>query len=125
MTKDVKIPGPDHPITISPLHGRVLVRVAGRVLADSVKALSVAEASYPPVAYIPLADVETALLHRSDHTSYCPYKGDCSYYSIPLGGAASTNAVWAYETPHPAVSAIQGHVAFYPSRVEALEIVGG
>lgn len=125
MTKTIKIPGPYHPITISPLQGRIIVRVAGRVIADSVRALSLTEASYPPVAYIPLADVESTLLQRSDHTSYCPYKGECSYYNIPLGGDTATNAVWAYETPHPAVSAIQGHVAFYASRVEAIEIMGG
>ena len=86
--KTIKIPEPDHPITIERNAHRIVVIVAGRVVADTRAALTLREASYPPVQYIPLKDVDTALLERTDHATYCPYKGDCAYYSIPLGGRA-------------------------------------
>ena len=120
--KPRKIPGPDHPITIERNPARVTVTVAGRVIADTRNALILSEASYPPVQYIPRADVDMSLLERTQHATYCPYKGDCSYYSIPSGGAQSVNAVWTYEAAYPAVAAINGHLAFYPDRVEKLEI---
>jgi uncharacterized protein (DUF427 family) len=119
--KPIKIPGPDHPITIERNAARVIVRVAGRVVADTRAAVRLREADYPAVQYIPRQDVDMTLLDRTAHTSYCPYKGDCSYFSIPLGGARSANAVWSYETPYPAVMAIKDHLAFYPSRVDAIE----
>jgi uncharacterized protein (DUF427 family) len=97
--------------------------VAGRVVADTRAALTLREAHYPPVQYIPRADVEMALLARTDHTSYCPYKGDASYFSIPAGGERAANAVWSYETPFDAVAVIKDHVAFYPDRVDAIETV--
>ena len=62
------------------------------------------------------------LLSRTDRTSYCPYKGDAGYFSIPAGGDRSTNAVWTYEAPYDAVAAIKDHLAFYPDRVDAIEI---
>lgn len=116
-----KIPGPDHPITITPHQGRILVRVAGTLIADTREALILQEASYPAVQYIPRKDVDMKLLRRTDHTTYCPYKGDCSYYSISNGGERSTNAVWTYETPYPAVAQIKEYLAFYPNRVDAIE----
>jgi uncharacterized protein (DUF427 family) len=120
-TKTVKLPGPDHPITVEPNPARVLVSVAGRVIADTRKALTLREASYPGVQYIPRKDVDMALLERTDHATYCPYKGECAYYSIPLGGKRSANAVWTYEDPFAAVAAIKDHLAFYPDRVETVE----
>ena len=120
--KPRKLPGPDHPITIERNPARVTVTVAGRVIGDTRNALILREASYPPVQYIPRADVDMSLLERTQHATYCPYKGDCSYYSIPSGGAKSVNAVWTYEAAYPAVAAINGHLAFYPNRVEMLEI---
>jgi uncharacterized protein (DUF427 family) len=119
--KPMKTPGPDHPITVERHPGRVVVSVGGRVVADTREALTLREASYPPVRYIPRRDVDMTLLERTDHATYCPYKGDCSYFSIPLGGARSVNAVWSYEAPYPAVAAIGGHVAFYPDRVDGIE----
>jgi len=121
-TKVMKVPGPEHPITIEPTKGRVRVRLGDLVIADSTNALTLREASYPAVQYIPRGDVEMALLERSAHATYCPYKGDCSYFSIPQGGDRSVNAVWTYESPYPAVAAIKDHVAFYPDRVDAIEI---
>jgi uncharacterized protein (DUF427 family) len=120
-TRPEKIPGPDHPISISRNERRVVVKVAGQVIADTRAALRLQEASYPAVFYIPRADVDMAKLQRTDHATYCPYKGDCSYYSIPLGGSKSINAVWSYEKPYASVANINHYLAFYPSRVDSLE----
>jgi uncharacterized protein (DUF427 family) len=120
-TKSMKVPGPDHPIAIAPNPARVTVSVAGRIVADTRSALTMKEGSYRPVQYIPRMDVDMTLLEPSDHRSYCPYKGECSYYSIPLGGERSVNAVWIYEAPYAAVAAIRDHVAFYSDRVDAIE----
>jgi uncharacterized protein (DUF427 family) len=117
--KPVKIPGPDHPITIERYPARVIVSIAGQVVADTREALTLREAAYPAVQYIPREDVDMALLDRTDHTTYCPYKGNCSYFSIPLGG--SVNAVWSYEAPYAAVTRIKDYLAFYPDRVDAIE----
>ena len=119
-TKTIKIPGPEHPITIERNPKRVVVSIGGAVLADSCDALILREAGYPAVQYIPRKDVDMTLLERSAHATYCPYKGDCSYYSIPSGGAKSVNAVWTYEHPYAAVAQIQGHLAFYRDRVDSL-----
>jgi len=97
--KPVKIPGPNHPISIEANPSRVVVKVGGKIIADTHAALMLREASYPAVQYIPRRDVDMAALTRSEHTSYCPYKGDASYYSIPAGGDRSRNAVWTYEAP--------------------------
>src|ERR1700736_5716057 len=118
--KPVKIPGPDHPISIDANPSRVVVRVGEKVIADSRAALTLREASYPAVLYIPRRDVDMAALLRSEHTTYCPYKGDASYYSIPAGGDRSINAVWTYETPFDAMTQIKDYVAFYPDRVDAI-----
>ena len=120
-TKTIKVPGPDHLITIERNAHRVVVRVAGRVVADTREALTLREASYPAVQYVPRKDVDMTLLERTDHVTYCPYKGDCAYYSVPAGGERSINAVWTYEAPYAAVAAIKDHVAFYPDRVDAIE----
>jgi uncharacterized protein (DUF427 family) len=116
--KPVKLPNPDHPITIEANPARVVVSVAGKVIADTREALTLREASYPPVQYIPRKDVDVSLLQRTDHATYCPYKGDCAYYSIPVGAERSVNAVWTYEAPFAAVAAIKDHLAFYPDRVD-------
>jgi uncharacterized protein (DUF427 family) len=119
--KPVKIPNPDHPITIERNPKRVIVKVVGRVVAETQDALTLKEASYPAVQYIPRKDVDMSLLQRTDHSTYCPYKGDAAYYSIPSGGERAANAVWTYEAAFPAVAAIKDHVAFYPDRVDAIE----
>jgi uncharacterized protein (DUF427 family) len=119
-TKQIKLPGPDHPISIQRNLARVVVSVAGRVIADSRNALTLREATYTLVAYIPREDVDFSQLERTDHATYCPFKGDCSYYSIPAGGKKSVNAVWSYEDPFPAVEQIRGRVAFYPDRVDEI-----
>jgi uncharacterized protein (DUF427 family) len=121
--KEIRIPGPDHPITISPAEGKVRVTVAGRIVAESSRALRLEEKGYPPVYYLPLNDADMSHLVRTTHYSYCPYKGDCSYYSIPIGGSRSENAVWTYESPHEAVATINEYLAFYPSRVDAIEVI--
>jgi uncharacterized protein (DUF427 family) len=118
----MKLPGPDHPIAIARNPKRVRVTLGGRVVAESARALTLREASYPPVQYIPREDADMALLRRTERSTHCPYKGDASYYTIDAGtGAPAENAVWSYETPFPAMAEIAGHLAFYPNRVDAIE----
>jgi uncharacterized protein (DUF427 family) len=121
QAKAMKLPGPDHPITIEANSRRVRITWNGQIVADSKRALTLREAAYAPVQYIPRADVKMALLKRSDHGTHCPYKGDASYYSIELEGRRSENAVWSYQEPYEAMAAIKGYVAFYPNRVSSIE----
>ena len=118
--KLMKIPGPDHPISIEANPSRDVVTVGGKVIVDTCAALTLREASHPAVQYIPRRDVDMAALTRSEHTKYCPYKGDASYYSIPVGGDRSLNAAWTYETPFEAMAQIKNYVAFYPDRVDKI-----
>ncbi|WP_395015941.1 DUF427 domain-containing protein [Dongia sp.] len=117
-----KIPGPDHPIAIQPTLDRVAVSFSGKTVADSANALTLREAKYAPVQYIPKRDVRMELLTPTAHKTYCPYKGDASYFSIKVGDRTVENAVWCYETPYDAVAEIAGHLAFYPDRVDSIEI---
>jgi len=120
-SKLIKIPGPDHPITITSTKGRVTVTVNDKRVADTHEALTLKEAAYPAVQYIPRKDVDMTQLQRTSHQTYCPYKGECAYYSIPAGGERSVNAVWTYEAPYAAVAEIKDHLAFYSDRVDAIE----
>jgi len=120
--KKIKIPGPDHPIAIEPNPGRVRVMLDGVVIADTHDALTLRESKYGPVQYIPRQDVRMDLLVRSTHETHCAYKGDASYYSIPMGGARATDAVWSYENPYDAVAPIKGRLAFYPDRVDSIVV---
>ena len=119
--KPMKQPGPDHPISIEPSLSHVVVTIAGRTVADSRNALMLREANYPVALYVPRKDVDMSMLERTTHRTYCPYKGDCAYYSIPAGGERSVNAVWTYEAPYDAVAEIKDYLAFYPDRVDAIE----
>lgn len=121
QTRTVKIPSPDHPISVRPNPKRVIITVAGRIIADTVKALTLQEATYPAVQYIPRKDIDMTLLERTDNATYCPYKGDCAYYSIPIGGETAINAVWTYEAPYDAVAQIKDYLAFHPDRVDSIK----
>jgi uncharacterized protein (DUF427 family) len=116
--KPILQPGPDHPITITANPGRVVVTSGDQVIADSRSALTLQEADYPPVQYLPLADVDLSLLEKTEHSTYCPFKGDASYYTISAAGEAGVNTVWTYEQPFSAVGEIANHVAFYADRVQ-------
>ena len=118
--RQTKVPDSDHPISIERNPARVVVSVAGNVIADTRNALTLREADYSPVQYIPREDVDFTQLEQTDHATYCPYKGDCNYYSVPAGREKSVNAVWTYEDPYPPVAEIKGHVAFYPDRVDEI-----
>jgi uncharacterized protein (DUF427 family) len=118
----MKLPGPDHPITISANSKRVRVTAGGVVIADTTHALILKEASYPAVNYVPRSDANMALLKRSDRTTHCPYKGDASYFSVVADGKAIENSIWSYETPFPAMAEISGHLAFYPDKVTIEEV---
>jgi uncharacterized protein (DUF427 family) len=117
----MKEPGPDHPITISPNDKRVRVIFAGKVIADSRRALTLRETTYPPMHYIPRDDVDMNALRATSHHSHCPYKGDASYFSIETDGRSAENAVWSYQQPYPAVKEIGAYLCFYPNRVDAIE----
>jgi uncharacterized protein (DUF427 family) len=111
------VPDATHPITVTPTEGRVVVARGGRTIADTTRALTLQESEYPAVQYVPLADVDPAVLERTDHSTYCPFKGDAGYYSLVVDGERADNAVWTYEAPYDAVAQIAGHVAFYPDKV--------
>ena len=114
----VRTPGPDHPITIRPAERRVRVIWRGAIVADSARAIELREGSYKSVFYIPRGDVDMAHFARSEKSTYCPYKGDASYFSLVGVDARDDDAVWTYEQPFPAVANIKDHVAFYPDRVQ-------
>lgn len=114
----MKTPGPNHPIAIEqdPRHLRVVF--AGKVVADTARALSLRETTYPGVVYVPRADADMRWFERTAHTTHCPYKGDASYFTLAAGGERAQDAVWSYEEPYPAVAAIKDHLAFYPQHVK-------
>ena len=118
MSRDIKIPGPDHPIVVTPSGDHVVVRSGETTIADSHSTLVLREADYPPVRYVPIADVDRSRLAASELTTYCPYKGEASYYSITADAERGANAVWFYDDPHSAVAEIKGYVAFYTDRVQ-------
>lgn len=118
----MKIPGPDHPITITANPKRVRILADGVVIAETTKALSLKEASYPAVQYVPRGDAKMELLQRTDRVTHCPYKGDASYFSIRADGKTLDNAIWSYETPFPAMAEIAGYLAFYPDKVKIEEV---
>ena len=110
-----------HRITIEPNPKRVRVVFNGRVVADTTRALTLREATLPPVQYVPRDDADISLLERTDHRTHCPFKSDASYFTIRADGRVAENAVWTYEEPYPGVAAIKDHLAFYPDRVDRIE----
>jgi uncharacterized protein (DUF427 family) len=122
-SRQMRLAGPDHPISIENNPSRVVVTLGGNVIADTCNALTLREASYPDVQYVPRQDVNIAALTRSQHTTFCPYKGEAAYFSIPAGGDRSVNAVWTYETPFAAMAQIKEYVAFYPDRVDEIKVI--
>jgi uncharacterized protein (DUF427 family) len=118
MTKEQLTPGPDHPITVEPTGQRVTVTVGEQVIARTDNALTLREASYPPIQYVPIDDVDRSALRPTDHETYCPYKGDASYFTVTTPEGELENVIWTYEEPYEAVAEIDGHVAFYANRVD-------
>jgi len=123
MSRPMKVPGPDHPITLGPAHRHIRVLFNGKTVAESRRAIALEEASYPTVYYLPLADADRTALRPSETTSWCPYKGEAGYFSLSVDGKDSGDAVWTYADPFPAVAAIKDHVAFYPDRVDGIEVM--
>jgi uncharacterized protein (DUF427 family) len=121
MVRLVKEPSPDHRITIERSAKRVRVTFAGKVIADTTQALTLYEAGYRPVHYIPRADADMSVLKPSANQTYCPYKGDASYFTIHADGRNADNAAWSYEQPFPAMAAIKDYLAFYASRIDKIE----
>ena len=120
-SRPVLQPSTSHPITIEPTGRHVTVRVNGEVVADTDAALTLQESTYAAVQYIPLSDVNGDVLRRTATATYCPYKGDASYYSVVAsGGDTVDDAIWTYGQPYEAVAALKGHVAFYPDKAEVI-----
>jgi len=118
----MRLPGPDHPITISANPRRIRVTAGDTVIAETTHALSLKEASYPAVQYVPRGDAKMELLKRTERVTHCPYKGDASYFSIAADGKTIENAIWTYEKPFPAMAEISGYLAFYPDKVRIEEV---
>ena len=118
----MKLPGPDHPISITANPKRVRIWADGIIIADTTHALTLKEASYPAVQYVPRQDTNLALLKRTERVTHCPYKGDANYFSVVADGKAIENAIWTYETPFPAMAEISGRLAFYPDKVRIEEM---
>ena len=118
----MKIPGPDHPITVETSRRRVRAKFEGHVIADTDNALILREASYPPVYYFPKDHIEMGFFGRTDHSTHCPYKGDASYWTLTMDGDVAENVAWSYEEPFPSVEGIRGRLAFYPNKVEVYEL---
>ena len=108
---------PDHRLTTKPAGVRVQVRFNGEVIADSKDAVKLDEDGYPAVYYIPRRDVKMDRLARSDHRTYCPFKGTAAYYSLQDG---PRNAVWTYEEPYDEMHAIKDLLAFYSNKVDSI-----
>jgi uncharacterized protein (DUF427 family) len=121
----MKVPGPDHPITLTASGERLQVTYSGHVIADSDKVVMLQEANYPPVAYFPRGDVEMAFMARTAHRTHCPYKGEASYFTLDMDGHIAQNAVWSYETPYEAMEGIRDRLAFYPQLVEIRPVADG
>jgi uncharacterized protein (DUF427 family) len=119
---EMKVPGPDHPITVTANPKRLQVVYNGHVIVDSERALTLQESTYPAVIYFPREDAEMAFFGRTDHKTHCPYKGDASYFSLNMDGRLAENAVWTYEEPYPAMAEIRGYLAFYPNQVEINDV---
>ncbi len=111
----------DHPITITDNPNRVRVLVGGAIVAESTRALSLKEATYPPVLYIPREDVHMDFFEKTERTTRCPHKGDASYFGVMAHGIETPDVAWSYENPLPGVSRIKDHLAFYPNKVDAIE----
>lgn len=114
----MKVPGPDHPISVTPAGQRWRVQFQGHVIADTTDALLLQEASYPQVVYFPRDDVSMDYMSRTERSTHCPYKGDAAYYTLLMDGHFAENVAWSYESPYPAMSLIEGRLAFYPDKVE-------
>ncbi|GAA6207233.1 DUF427 domain-containing protein [Cognatishimia sp. WU-CL00825] len=108
-------------ITIRKAPGKWSVRAGGAVLGETGNALELTEGDYPPVIYFPRADIATAFLDESDHTSHCPHKGDATYFSIVTKSKTIQNSVWSYENPKDDVARIKNYLAFYVSDELAVE----
>ena len=113
---------PDHRITTKRAGGRVQVTFNGEVIADSKDAIQLNESDYPAVYYVPRKDVKMERLARTTHRTYCPFKGDASYFTLSSGGRTADNAVWTYETPFDEVSVIKDCLAFYPDKVDSITV---
>ncbi|MCG8359555.1 MAG: DUF427 domain-containing protein [Kiloniellales bacterium] len=109
----------DYHIEIIPSPKRVKVVFNGFSVADSRRALILRETRYPPIYYLPREDVRMDLLERTTHRTYCPFKGNASYWTLAVGEERAENAAWSYEEPYDEVAEIKDYIAFYWNKVDA------
>ena len=107
-------------LTKSEKHVRVIFN--GEVVADSRRAIIVDESGYRPVYYFPREDARMNYMQRSDQHTYCPFKGEASYYTIAVEERKEENAVWTYEEPYDEVVELKSYLAFYANRVDRIEV---
>lgn len=109
---------PNHRVDVEPETRRVRVKRGGAIIAESEATLTVLETNHDPVTYFPRQDVRFDFLEATSHQTFCPFKGDASYWSIRVGDDLQENSVWSYQDPFPQVERLKGYLAFYPDRVE-------
>jgi uncharacterized protein (DUF427 family) len=124
-----KAPGydrnPAHRVDLKPAGQRIRVVLGGETLADSRNATLVEETGYGPVYYFPRADVRMEMLERTQHSSYCPYKGTAAYWTLKAASQNALDAVWTYETPYDEALALKGLVSFWLQKIPGAEVVKG
>jgi uncharacterized protein (DUF427 family) len=109
---------PDYQVALEPCSERIRVSLDGETIADSSRTLTVRETKHDPVVYFPRDDVRFERLEATDHTTFCPFKGDASYWSARSQDRLEENVVWSYEDPFDEVASLKDYVSFYPDRVE-------
>lgn len=109
---------PDHKVVLTPADRRILVILGGETLADSTDALLCEETGHAPVYYLPMWDTRADAFSPTSRSTYCPYKGKASYWTVRAGGETADNAAWSYDLPYDECAALAKHVAFYGDKVE-------
>lgn len=123
----IVVPGPGQesvwdyprPPRVESVSRRVRVEFAGRVLAETSRALRVCETASPPTYYIPPADVDMAALVPTARSSFCEWKGVARYWAVQGKGRMAMDAAWSYPEPDAGYEAIRDYLAFYPRRMDA------
>jgi len=63
--------------------------------------------------YFPIDSVGAEYLKPSDTQSWCPWKGQASYYHVRVDGELNPDAAWYYAEPKTKAAQIKGHIAFW------------
>ena len=102
-----------HYAVIDPYKRLLTIKVGDEVVAKTTEALilkEVGKSVYDPVFYIPKKDLKTDLKKETNRNSYCPIKGDATYWQLET--PTDNYFAWSYESPLPRASKIEGYIAF-------------